>query len=208
MNYIIRAPTKIPLVVAVAALIWLNSAESPLIQDFGVIPPPHLGFIGSYLFLHGWPVPPFVFCFYHGNRFHPEETPGCWLALVFDALVAFFTLVAVAVLMHWSLGEKGKLHWTTKAALTVVTGALLWANTREQAPISQGEIEWLREYTGLHRYLLAHGWSLSPFRSGIWSGWRVWRLMLLSHSTWWLPLPLCRNSLLDKPPKRRRHCRR
>jgi hypothetical protein len=114
------------------------------------------------VFFRGWPFSPWMFCLFHGMKFHPEESGGIHIAWLFNGLVAILILSPVAVICEsWC---RHRFHLSTVFVLVVVAGILLGLNlwAREGATIPKGQIVPVMD--PLTQKLLYCGWPFSPYR--------------------------------------------
>jgi hypothetical protein len=163
MHLKVHLPTKVALLLGAAGFLCGNATESRLVGPLEVVPPPSLGFTAGYAFMHGWPISPWMASMYHGNQFHPEEDPRCWLALAFDGLVAFVSLYALASLIEWFMSNKPKLRRSTRLVVVLLAAMVLWMNVRTPLTGTQVSVQDAQDYGVPSGYSWVRGWPLPAY---------------------------------------------
>jgi hypothetical protein len=96
--------TRLILVAVGMGILYANLMESRLVYEYNAGANDQFGRIGSYFFTRGWPLSPWMFCTWHGGKWHPEEgftwgplSISAWWVLVADVALLLVALILVAM---------------------------------------------------------------------------------------------------------------
>jgi hypothetical protein len=165
---------QVAVLIGATLFLWANTHESQLVARYNIALGEEWTCISRYLFTRGWPISPWMVCVIHGQRFHPEDC-FAWWALVFDAILGFFTLIALGVFTQWQVGSRKRqlsviatrhpvrLHTSTKGILVFVVVAFFWANCLLSPSPPATFLQSLREEKPIVIALLTHTWPMVPW---------------------------------------------